>query len=605
MTSLLSPTTLQGLDDTFAAVRKRYDDLDLRVLPASATAVFPQRRSSGSDATPSGPPPLPLDPAHPSTKEAVLALQDASMRLVHASSVRPSIEGVSGLSATAMIQVCCLLHFNRACVPAPSTLLRPYPRVQFTDMIAATDLAVRNAEAALARAVMIRDTAQNQRWAASLTEQLAASATAAANPPSPASAGPGGARRAGGKKGSGKQPAPVDPSAAMDDPVWDTGLSPRGDGILAGIIGPSGHRRISGGTAGLAPIDDALSDVASVAGGSLLSYTVPLSPRSNPLSSRGAGGSSLVGSTLPSPNAASSGRVVVGPLGSHQLTPTASSVAGSASGGFGAPLNAAVAASSAAAASMPPATPSPSSATGASVPAGVAFPSTAGGAAAAKTTAYISPSSGAPPRLPTPRRQVSSGNSPSAPLPHGAKSPMAVAAVQQKPPTPRPEQAALRARLRALTTLHFEASDRLQTTQARLEALGIPLQPPMPQPSPFPPGALSTVTSTTQSVDVAAKLGRAASRLLAACSKVVDAGTSATDADEALQVRGGGVAAGVRQSGSPSPNPPLLCSAQLRGLWDSTPAWHRCGGGRARRCRALLPPLSSPPSLTNARLPPH
>lgn len=511
------------------------------------------------------------------------------MRLVHASSVRPSIEGVSGLSATAMIQVGALLlrMFEPALVPAPSTHFSRF-LPQFTDMIAATDLAVRNAEAALARAVMIRDTAQNQRWAASLTEQLAASTTATANPPSPASAGPGGARKPGGKQGPGKQPAPVDSSAAMDDPVWDTGLSPRGDGILAGIIGPSGHRRISGGTAGLAPIDDALSDVASVAGGSLLSYTVPLSPRSNPLSARGAGGSSLVGSIVPSPNAASSARVTVGPLGSQQLTPTAAaSVAGSAAGGFGAPLNPAVAASSAAAASMPPATPSPSSSAtgGASATAGVAFPSTGGGTAAAAKAAYISPSSGAPPRLPTPRRQLSSsGNSPSALLPHSAKSPMAAAA-QQKPPTPRPEQAALRARLRALTTLHFEASDRLQTTQARLEALGIPLQPPMPQPSPFPPGTLSTVTSTTQSVDVAAKLGRAASRLLAACSKVVDAGTSATDADEALQVGDGGE--GARWGGHALLALPamglhahththlLLCSARLRGRWASTPAWHR------------------------------
>lgn len=419
-------------------------------------------------------------------------------------------------------------------------------------MITATDLAVRNAEAALSRALVFRDAAQNQRWAASLTEHLAASAASA-------SAGGAGPTSPSGGDGSttahrkGRRRISTTRSAAATDPgddVWVDSASPRGDGILSGIIGP-GHNRRPSGLGAPTPIDDSLSDVASVAGGSLLSYAMPLSPRStgNTLSQRG-GSASVVGSIVPSPNAASAvaARGASATLLSSQLTPTAASAASPASSGFttaaassgtAAPAaGAAPAAAGPAALSghVPPAAPSPPS-TAASA-AGVAFAS--GGPSGGVKTTFISPGSGAPPlpstRLPTPRRPLLGGSATTPPsgLPTALKSPLAAAAA--RPPTPRPEQAALRARLRTLTAQHFEASDRLQTTQARLEVMGIPLQPPLPQPSPFPPAALAVVASTMQSVDVAAKLGRAASRLLAACSKVVDAGTGATEADEALQV---------------------------------------------------------------------
>jgi hypothetical protein len=54
--------------------------------------------------------------------------------------------------------------------------------------------------------------------------------------------------------------------------------------------------------------------------------------------------------------------------------------------------------------------------------------------------------------------------------------------------------------------------------------------------SPLTSPSNATVTSTAQSVDVAAKLGRAAGRLLTACSKIVDSGVAASEAEDALEV---------------------------------------------------------------------
>ena len=79
-----------ALDERLAGVKRRYDALDLRPLPSSAAASYPQRQSQQ---THGGAPLAPadmLDLSAPPTKRALASVQDAGMKLVHADAVRVS-----------------------------------------------------------------------------------------------------------------------------------------------------------------------------------------------------------------------------------------------------------------------------------------------------------------------------------------------------------------------------------------------------------------------------------------------------------------------------------------------------------------------------------
>lgn len=84
---------LRRVDESLVAVKRRYDALDLRVLPAVASAAYPQRQSQRRGSAVGTAAAVVLDPAAPPTKRAVAAVQDAGMKLVHADAVRVRLEG--------------------------------------------------------------------------------------------------------------------------------------------------------------------------------------------------------------------------------------------------------------------------------------------------------------------------------------------------------------------------------------------------------------------------------------------------------------------------------------------------------------------------------
>lgn len=98
-----------ALDERLAATKRRYDALDLRPLPVTAAAAYPQRTSQQAH----GGAPLPaadlLDPAAPPTKRALAAVQDAGLKLVHADAVRVRTAGksCSGIASRCVRVSCC------------------------------------------------------------------------------------------------------------------------------------------------------------------------------------------------------------------------------------------------------------------------------------------------------------------------------------------------------------------------------------------------------------------------------------------------------------------------------------------------------------------
>lgn len=103
---------LRHQEERLEAVRRRYDALDLRVLPAGVTFAQAQR----ADGAPSGPVPVKLDPALPPTQRAVAAVQDAGLRLVNAAAVRPMVDASAGADSPT------LRHFSAAVDAADSAV---------------------------------------------------------------------------------------------------------------------------------------------------------------------------------------------------------------------------------------------------------------------------------------------------------------------------------------------------------------------------------------------------------------------------------------------------------------------------------------------------
>jgi hypothetical protein len=75
LTLSLLYVTSQSLDLSLADVRLRYDGLDLRSLPPSVMAVFPQRPNANAAANSTGAYSIPLDTSHAATQEAIAAMQ--------------------------------------------------------------------------------------------------------------------------------------------------------------------------------------------------------------------------------------------------------------------------------------------------------------------------------------------------------------------------------------------------------------------------------------------------------------------------------------------------------------------------------------------------
>jgi hypothetical protein len=330
------------------------------------------------------------------------------MRLAHAHAVRPSIDGAGGLSSP--------------------------PVLQFTELVSTTDLAVRKAEGALARAIMARDAARNQKWAAAIANLgKGDDGHSAASQPSPVPSVEGGRDKKPSRRVEVLDPAVAAATAALE-----------ASGAIASLnsLGVGG----GSGSGGSIANDDSLSDdVASLLGGQSL-LSMPISPRSvrpgsvgsSIRSSRSPSIGVTVDYTQPGPSPASQAHAGVA-LATPGVKATVFAMPSSSdSGAVPSPTSSAAAA--AAAAATPPLPPTPTTATK---------------GRAVLTTTLI------PPASTTPRG--------------GAK-----------PPTPRPEQAVLRARLRSLTTQHFEATDRLQvlySTQRTCCCIArIDLNPPTPHP---------------------------------------------------------------------------------------------------------------------------
>ena len=102
---------LQNQDERLEAVKRRYDALDLRVLPAGVTFAYLQREVRAD-----GPVPVKLDPSLPPTQRAVAAVQDAGMRLVNAAAVRPMVDASAGSESPS------LKHFTTAVDAADSAV---------------------------------------------------------------------------------------------------------------------------------------------------------------------------------------------------------------------------------------------------------------------------------------------------------------------------------------------------------------------------------------------------------------------------------------------------------------------------------------------------
>ena len=114
---------LQQQDARLEAVKRRYDALDLRVLPAGVTFAYLQRTpqaANGQEQQGEGekPPLVKLDAALLPTQRAIAAVQDAGMRLVNAGAVRPMVDASSGADAPS------LRHFTSAVDAADSAVLQ-------------------------------------------------------------------------------------------------------------------------------------------------------------------------------------------------------------------------------------------------------------------------------------------------------------------------------------------------------------------------------------------------------------------------------------------------------------------------------------------------
>ena len=95
LSRIAGENALQVQDARLASTKKRFNDMDLRALPPSATSTYPQAPRPNPE-TDESQPPTPLDLAMPQTQRAIAAVQDSGLKLAHADTVRPMVDVSSG-----------------------------------------------------------------------------------------------------------------------------------------------------------------------------------------------------------------------------------------------------------------------------------------------------------------------------------------------------------------------------------------------------------------------------------------------------------------------------------------------------------------------------